>query len=379
MFNSKKTASTIILVLFLSFSVPSFLVFPANATEDSWTTMEPMPTARSGFGVAVVDRKVYAIGGYNGTYLSTNEMYDPLTDTWTKKTSMPTARKDFAVAVYQNKIYVFGGTTAPSDSETSGYTGLIEVYNPSTDSWETKTSMPTPRAGLCASVMNNKIYLIGGKEYVNQSPQFYNSVGVNEVYDPETDTWTTKTHMPHAIHDYASAVVENKTYVIGGVHQFAGPFYHNLEIANRIYDAETDTWTSEKAISTTVADGAAGTTTGVLAPKRIYVIGGWNDWEIHGTNLTQIYDPETDEWTYVTPMPTPRYGMCVAVVNDELYAIGGYDGDTRLAVNEKYTPLGYIPEFPSGTLLLILLLAITVTAVSYKRKLHNSNRGRREK
>jgi len=374
-----RNIQALVVLLAVSFFLSTISIPLVSAAEDSWETMTEMPTARHGLGLAVVNGKIYAIGGYNGSYLHTNEMYDPITDTWTTKKPMPTPRHGFGIAVYRNKIYVIGGTIGSSDSENSGYTGVTEVYDPSSDTWETKTSMPTPRAGLCASVMNNKIYLIGGKEYVNQSPQFYNSVGVNEVYDPETDTWTTKTHMPHAIHDYASAVVENKTYVIGGVHQFAGPFYHNLEIANRIYDAETDTWTSEKAISTTVADGAAGTTTGVLAPKRIYVIGGWNDWEIHGTNLTQIYDPETDEWTYVTPMPTPRYGMCVAVVNDELYAIGGYDGDTRLAVNEKYTPLGYIPEFPSGTLLLILLLAITVTAVSYKRKLHNSNRGRREK
>ena len=45
-----------------------------------------MPTARSNLGVAVVDGKIYAIGGYNGNNLGTNEMYDPENNTWTTKT-----------------------------------------------------------------------------------------------------------------------------------------------------------------------------------------------------------------------------------------------------------------------------------------------------
>ena len=99
----QKTA--LILLLILCFAISTIPL--VSASEDSWTTMEPMPTARSSLGVAVEDGKIYAIGGYNGSYLSINEMYDPTTDTWTTKAPMPTARKDFAVAVYQNKIFEF--------------------------------------------------------------------------------------------------------------------------------------------------------------------------------------------------------------------------------------------------------------------------------
>jgi hypothetical protein len=73
-----------------------------------------------------------------------------------------------------------------------------------------------------------------------------------------------------------------------------------------------------------------------LAPKRIYVIGGYNDIRGQGFTLNQVYDPETDTWTMGAQMPTSRYGLGVAVVNDILYAIGGGDAE-----NERYTPIGY--------------------------------------
>ena len=187
---TNRNIQALVVLLGFSFFLSAVSIPLVSAVEDFWETMEPMPTARSGLGVAVVDGKIYAIGGYNGSRLDINEMYDPETDTWVTKTPMLTARSSFGIAVVQNRIYVIGGVTGPSDSESSGKTGVTEVYNPETDTWETKTSMPTPRSNLCASVSNNKVYLIGGSAYTNQSVPFSNSVSVNEVYDPKTDTWT---------------------------------------------------------------------------------------------------------------------------------------------------------------------------------------------
>ena len=113
-----------------------------------------MPTARSGLGVAVVDGKIYTIGGDNGNFLNTNEMYDPETDTWINKTSMPTPRAGFGIAVYQNKTFVFGGYGYIYGS-VPGYIGTTEVYDPVTDTWETKTSIPTLRENFCANVVND--------------------------------------------------------------------------------------------------------------------------------------------------------------------------------------------------------------------------------
>jgi N-acetylneuraminic acid mutarotase len=60
-----------------------------------------MPTARGGLGAAVVDGKIYAIGGFDSilTIVSNNEMYDPTNNSWTTLMSMHTARAHFGIAV----------------------------------------------------------------------------------------------------------------------------------------------------------------------------------------------------------------------------------------------------------------------------------------
>jgi hypothetical protein len=121
----------------------------------------------------------------------------------------------------------------------------------------------------------------------------------------------------------------------------------------------------------------------VFAPKRIYVIGGTTGTYPRSAmynviNLTQIYDLETDSWIIGAPMLTPRGDFGVAAVNDEIYAIGGVkDENYEMIVNEKYTPAGYIPEFPSWTPLLITLAAVVAILVVYRYKMDKPNGGRR--
>jgi N-acetylneuraminic acid mutarotase len=165
-----------------------------------------------------------------------------------------------------------------------------------------------------------------------------------------SDSWATKTPPPVKVSAYASAVVDNKIYIIGG-----SPV-GNL---TQIYHPETDTWSYRASISQACWGAAAGATTGVFAPKRFYVMGGYPTF-----NLNQIYDPETDTWTTGANMPTNRYGLGVAVVDDRLYAIGGGD-----IANEQYVPLEYETETdqtePSQTVLTtIITVAVIVAAIS---------------
>ena len=46
-----------------------------------------------------------------------------------------------------------------------------------------------------------------------------------------------------------------------------------------------------------------------------------------------------NSWTTKESMPTARGGLGVAVVNDQIYAIGGSNNDTQLGVTEEYNPV----------------------------------------
>ena len=341
---------SLVIVFIATFILSPFLVSHTNAAENPWAIMEPMPTARAGIRVAVVDDKIYAIGG---SFLGTNEMYDPATNTWVSKQPMPTARSRFGITIFENKIFVMGGADA------NGFTDANEVYDPATDTWEIKASMPAGgRAELTVNAVNGKIYAIGGFFL----GIFWTPSNLTEVYDPVTDTWTTKAEMPTAVYSCTSAVVDNKIYLIENGRSVTVP------CLNQIYDTETDTWSIGLPLPTRAVGAAAVATTGVYAPKRIYVMGGG---DLFTYDINQIYDPATDAWTNGTAMPTPRQRLGVTVLNDTLYAIGGYqiDSDVYVSKNERYTPADYIPEFPSWTPLLIALVAVVAITFVYRHKL----------
>jgi N-acetylneuraminic acid mutarotase len=345
----KKKRATLSLLLILCF-VLSLLSFPlVNATEDSWVTLEPSPMGNNPVGVAAVGRKIYAFSW------SSNREYDPTTDTWSSKASMPTSRILFGTAVVNNKIYVIGG-----EGNTHIY-NITEVYDPQTDTWETRSEFKTWREFPVVNAVNGKIYVMAG---IRRG--VVNAIGVNvtEIYDPETDTWTTGAPIPAfngtlgevSLDVLTSAVLDDKIFVI-------------YKTTTYVYDTNTDSWSYGAPFPVNITNAGAGATTGEFAPKRIYVMGGSISPTGVLNNQTYVYNPETDTWTTCTPMPTLRYRAAIAVVEDRLYAIGGHDRHNYVTVNEMYTPAGYIPEFPSWIVLPLFVVA-TLAVIVYRKKLH---------
>lgn len=355
----RKFAFLLVLLLFLSLVLPAFSTPLAKAAEDSWTTLAPLPVTSYSMGATVLNGTIYIVGvAKNGnTY---NYQYNPSTNTWLAKTPMPTNRVSFAVAACQNKIYVISG------SPSATFAAPTEVYDPKTDTWEQKDWISTPRISMEANVVDGKIYVIGGGVPLNLF-RVIPASNVNEVYDPETDSWSYLERMPTAVKNYASAVVDGKIYIIGGSNPWDFP---NVALnLVQIFDPKINQWSQGTPIPIGVSGATAGATTGELAPKRIYVLGGSPvDPESEPCNLTQVYDPEKNVWSTGAPMPTPDRDFGVAVVNDELYVITGN--------NEKYTPIGYIPEFPSWALMLITLVAGVAGMVIYRRSLHKQKQRR---
>jgi N-acetylneuraminic acid mutarotase len=352
----KKKRATLGLLLIHCFVLSTFSLPIVNAVEDSWVTLEPLPTPfGSTYGAAAVDGKIYFIGS------GINAQYDPETDNWTQLAPLPIYNWGASVVACQNKIYVIGGTAEIP----------TQIYDPATDTWENGTSIPTTRSGQQANVVDDKIYVIGG-----QAPAalgVINPSNATDVYDPATDSWSKMASVPISVMGYASVVVDNKIYIISGGHT-GGPDYTPINQV-QIFDPATNQWTNGTPIPTAVCGAGACATTGTSAPERIYVIGGTLHYYYHstaasygGTDLNQIYDPETDTWTTGISMPTIRSSFALVNVDDALYAIGGSNGSAKIPANEKYTPIGYIPEFPSWVLLPLLLVA-TLVAIICKQKL----------
>jgi N-acetylneuraminic acid mutarotase len=334
---SKTVALLLVLVFLTAPCLGTQTASGASVIENSWVSKASMHEARSLFGAAVVNGKIYAIGGWGNNGLSdTNEEYDPALNTWSFKESMPTPRRAFGCAAYQSTIYCIGGYTY-SYTNPEPYTGVNEVYDPITNSWETVAAMPEPMDLLSANVVNGKIYVISG--YFDWGADM--KPNVNMVYDPVTDSWVTKSSPPHRITSALTAV-DNTIYYLG--YKLTGSLEYPTEEIVLAYNVDSDGW-SVKLHSFDRLYGAAGATSGVKAPKKIYVF---------DATATHVYDPAADSWAVGAPLPTARANARVAVIDDALYVVGGglttetwpILTNTYYSTNEKYTPFlfGTVPD-----------------------------------
>ncbi|MBA7471557.1 N-acetylneuraminate epimerase [subsurface metagenome] len=315
-----KKIITIVLVLALGLASVSL------AAEGIWTTKADMPTGRWDLSTCVVDGKIYAIGGASGyayEALRTVEEYDPATDTWTTKSEMPTARQGLSTSVVNGKIYAIGGGASVSIGNYSGTRtfSTVEEYDPGTDRWTTKSEMPTARGFHSASVVDGRIYVIGGSPSIP-----FSGILALEVYEPATDTWTRKGDIPRASITSSTSVVDGKIYDIGG--EGSGRRVEE-------YDPVTDTWTQKADMPTHRTD----LSTSVLDGK-IYAIGGDSGSSFLIVATVEVYDPATDTWTTAPDMPTARSGPRTSVVDGKIYAIGGLTtwGAAACGTVEEYAP-----------------------------------------
>ncbi len=190
-------------------------------------------------------------------------MYDTGTDTWVKKRDMPTLRDHFTIAIVDGKIYIIGGRVHDKRLDEPVVTGLVEVYDPLTNKWEKRADMPTEREVTDAAVVDGKIYVLGGydrRRAPRLAERFVRSI---EEYNPKTDEWYQLPDMPMFRGWFASVAVDNEIYTIGGI---------NREI-NRIgdvdvYNPSVNKW--RKIEPMTIPK----TTRAVVVKGTIYALGG---------------------------------------------------------------------------------------------------------
>jgi hypothetical protein len=265
----------------------------------------PRPTASNGTSSPFTDRTNGIVGTAS----------DLPSSRWESKAQMPTARARLAVVSYDGAIYAIGGDTD------EGPSGVVEVYDPVTDTWSRRASKPRPVRNVGAAVLDDLIYVPGGFDASNQA------VAAVEVYDPGSDAWSEATPLPHPLLAYAIAVVQEKLYLFGG---HDGVRYLDTVF---VYDPDTSRWTAGTPMST-----ARGFCAAAVVGERVYVLGGYDGQD--ESTLCEAYDPakegsQEDPWRTLAPMRTGRGGLAAVAVENYVYAIGG--GWTGyLSYNERY-------------------------------------------
>ena len=189
-----------------------------------WSFVAPMSTCRSGVGVGVLGGAMYAAGGYDGrSCLNTVERFDLDKNLWSPVAQMSTRRSFPGIAVFDGRIYIFGGNDGTS------FLNVVESYDPHINRWCTLTPLGKPRAGIGVAVLGQQIFVAGG----NDGTSRLDSV---EFLDVRSNRWHSAARMTSSRDGVCLCTLGSHLMAVGGIN---GPSY--LKSAE-VYDPVNNTW-----------------------------------------------------------------------------------------------------------------------------------------
>ncbi|HWE02791.1 MAG TPA: carbohydrate-binding protein [Tepidisphaeraceae bacterium] len=150
-----------------------------SSADPQWVTAAPTPFSRNHFSSAVLDGKIYLMGGRSlGDDLADPSAecitWDPTNpDVWTPIASLPQIRALAVSAVIDGYIFLAGGTT-------TSYTPIntVIMYDPTTNTWSNQTPIPAQRLAPCGGAVGNLLVVTTGLSQTLQSTTWVAKVSV---------------------------------------------------------------------------------------------------------------------------------------------------------------------------------------------------------
>lgn len=128
-----------------------------------------------------------------------------------------------------------------------------------------------------------------GKIYISGGFNGWECVNTAEVYDPETNQWTMIAPMRKRRSGLCCVAYHGSIYVIG---------IHILVVEEFLFILDIIKYTINQ--------------------------GGYNG--ISRLCCGEKFSPETNTWTRIPKMYYPRSNFAIAIIDDMIFAIGGYNG-----------------------------------------------------
>jgi len=307
----------------LPVTIIALFLLTSLAEAANWKSRRSLPTPESTPQVGAINGVLYVAGGYNGGSTSNLQAFDPTLNHWTTLQAMPGPRYQGSAAVVNSHLYVVGGwTTSPPLPNNT-----LFVYDPPTDTWSSKATLAHLSACGVAGNIDGLLYVTTACNGFNGYTNFL------DVYNPATDTWSglTGSAVPHS--NPAGGVINGKLYVAGGYEGSGATPGAVVEV----YDPATNAWTTKTPMPIPVQYPASAVISG-----KLYVFGGSNG--TTSVTTVQVYDPVKNSWVVTTPsVPLAGQGFGSDVLYGIAFVVGGNQNSTILGTNDLYFQLPSIP------------------------------------
>jgi N-acetylneuraminic acid mutarotase len=293
----------------------------AQGTQElEWRALTGAPSRRQYAASTQLGGRLWMFGGIgaDGAASSETAAYDRAINTWTPGPELPRPLHHAAAVNWRGDAVLIGGFV-PGAELTSGQSN--RVYRMRGDSWKELPPLNHPRAGAAAAVVDDKIVVVGGQADQKLVPQ-------TEVFDGRR--WKEAADIPTPREHLGAASDGRYLYAVGGRDLTAAK---NVAALER-YDPADDSWTTLDDMPDNVGSVGAAYVDGLVV-----AVGGENVTEPFDT--VQAFDVESQRWSKLPPLPAPRHGPAVAVLEDSLYAIGGAAGAGHVEATDTVTVLDF--------------------------------------
>jgi N-acetylneuraminic acid mutarotase len=173
-------------------------VFAYDVGSKRWTSLAPMPAARTNLAAVAIDGRLYALGGLDPVHPTrTVFVYDPARNRWAQAAPLPEALHALAAVAFHGRIWVIGGQDRSGTA-----TRHVWIYDPKSDRWQAGPRLPVPLETAGAAVVGDRIDVVLESVYL--------------VYDPTSARWRRGPSLEVPRHALAVYAADGTLYALGG-------------------------------------------------------------------------------------------------------------------------------------------------------------------
>ncbi len=284
----------------------------------TWQTVTASPNNHIEGASAVVNGKIYLLtgfGSFSGTLHASNKVsvYDPATDTWeTRPNPTPLEASHIQGAAEGQYIWVAGGFVGSSPGTVTDQVWRYDTIN---DSWLAGPSLPEPRASGGVVVLGRNLHYISG--LIDRRTDAAQHWVLN--LDDTSAGWQALPNFPRPRNHFQAVALEGKIYAVGGQTGHDGP--HTDRNYADVYDPITNQWQPISNLPGTRSHAEMGT---FVANERIMMVGGRRDQQGENpVNTVLEYNPQSDSWAQIATLPKNLISPTAKIVGDVIVVSGG--------------------------------------------------------
>lgn len=295
-----------------------FICLTTSVSAQIWEISEPenLPDKRHENAMATANGKLYLLGGRG---IKAVDEYDFKKDAWTSLSKTPLEVSHFQAITFKNEIYVLGAFTGSYPHEIP--IPNIYIFNPIKNEWRKGAEIPENRrrGAAGAFVLNDKIYVVCGI----QDGHWDGQVAWLDEYNPATEKWKTLADAPRPRDHVQVAVIDNKLYLAGGrlstarINQVINTTIKEVDV----YDFKSGKWSTLDP-SNNLPTLRAGNMT-VAYGDKILIMGGESDAHVEAHNEVDAFNVRSKKWEKLPSLHQGRHGTGAVVLNKKVYIAAG--------------------------------------------------------